>query len=566
MFARAGAPAALAALFVLAAPGSAFGIGLNPVSGLGLDPGSIAKSVVGKVIDALFGSIPGSLGDQALKVMLTYPDLSDGGQFGHLHAASVQTEPIAGCLLALCALLGFVHGLAHDGAGGGLQAGKRLVGSVIGIVAWPWLFAQAVAGANFVFVALLDTPVVRDGVGRGLSVALVAGFTPLGLFVRPVATVLFLVLLATKIAAVALLSLSFIAGPFACAVYPFPPLSHLAGACFQTLGAILLLPVIWALIVVVFAATGAGALSLDGGGMADAVTGPLVALTMLAMLIIALPFLLRRAHAAGMLPTLRGAAMAAGAAGRAGRLGAAVLGERAGARMSEHAAPPTRGGAGPDGRMTSVALPVHFMPETHAGSAPPTGSDGAARGGGASRSAGGGASSGVETRPGREGGGDESAAGSGMRAGSAASASSQPSPTSATSSATTGSGNASPAATAGGTTGPPLSTTSGKEPGTAVEGPPPRGAVSRPSAAGEPVDGSVPTSNDPRGAVRKEQSPAIDAATPSVALGDAQPVTREPTVILRRDTASGGPTGVLGDADPGPPPPVEAVRDEEQSE
>jgi len=334
-----------------AAPGVPLGL-------LGVDVGSLVTKAVKAAIDALFGDLAGTLGENALRVLLVYPDFTQEGEYGHLQAAVAQTAPIAYALVAFCALLGFAHGLATGGADGGLDAAKRFVGAFVGIWAWPWLYAKALAGANLFFTAMAGLPMVKQSVGQGLELAVIPG-APLGLMIGPIVAVLLLVVLGTKIAAVALLSVVFVGAPFALAVFPYPPLSHLTGALFQTLGAVLALPFVWSILVVVFAATGKGALTLDGAGVADNVTAPLVAMTLLVMMICALPFLLRRGHAAGLLPSLRGSGATLASRGLPARVGASEIAQRAGAHMTQAAAPPVRaGGPAADG------VPMDFAATT----------------------------------------------------------------------------------------------------------------------------------------------------------------------------------------------------------
>lgn len=321
-----------------------------------IDVVGMVEGVLKKAVEVLFGDPLSELGGEVLRVLLVYPDLATSEEFAELREAVAQLRTPSLLLLAAFTLMGFVRGLGLDGPDGGVDVVRRFFVGFFGIWFWSYLFSKGIAGANLFLEGLVELPAVEETIGAGLTTSFAAG-GPLGLLFAPLLGVLALILLGVKIAMTAMLALVFGLGTLAFAAYPFEPLSHLTGTLFQTLGACLALPAVWTVELVVFAGVGKGALVFSGADLAEELTAPLVAGTLLVMMIMTPFALLRWASMRGLLPTLQGGLSAAYYGSQVGRMvGVGAVGAQASGLLAQAAAPPPPGGSGPAASAPSMGF------------------------------------------------------------------------------------------------------------------------------------------------------------------------------------------------------------------
>ena len=150
------------------------------------------------------------------------------------------------------------------------------------ILAWPWLFGQAIDIANIVTLALLHAANANDNLWKTLgayfATAWAGGFLDLLTTAFLIATALLLVgLIVMKIVLMIVLAFLLVIGPIAIAFYPFEFLSRVLMLFGSVFLAVAMVPLGWAVLFALFTAFGASVVGfgnfvhagLIGGAMKD---------------------------------------------------------------------------------------------------------------------------------------------------------------------------------------------------------------------------------------------------------------------------------------------------------
>ena len=137
------------------------------------------------------------------------------------------------------------------------------------ILAWPWLFGQAIDLANTVTLAMLNAANaggnIYKAVGAVFTTAYAGGFLDLLTSAFVVATAMLLVgLIVMKIVMMVALAFIMVIGPIAIAFYPFEFLSRLLMLFGTVFLGLALIPLGWAVLFALFGAFGASMLDLNG--------------------------------------------------------------------------------------------------------------------------------------------------------------------------------------------------------------------------------------------------------------------------------------------------------------
>ena len=150
------------------------------------------------------------------------------------------------------------------------------------IIAWPWLFGQAIDIANAVTLAMLQAANANGNLWKTLAVYFVTawsgGFLDLLTTAFLIATVILLVgLIVMKIVLMVALAFLLVVGPIAIAFYPFEFLSRVLMLFGSVFLALAMVPLGWAVLFALFTAFGASVFGfsnfihagLIGGAMKD---------------------------------------------------------------------------------------------------------------------------------------------------------------------------------------------------------------------------------------------------------------------------------------------------------
>ena len=166
----------------------------------------------------------------------------------------------------MAALRYWASGFTAPGSFEAVQGMVRGAAAAGAMIAYPLVFEWLCVAGNLLTHALLDAPGVEDGVTKLMAAALVSSFTPLGVgaIASVIAVVVLVLLMVTKIVLATLLALLYVSGGLAVALWPLPETSWVARTWLQTLLAVLLWPVVWALCFALFAVLGRSAFSLKG--------------------------------------------------------------------------------------------------------------------------------------------------------------------------------------------------------------------------------------------------------------------------------------------------------------
>jgi hypothetical protein len=290
----------------LVLPSAAGAISLNPIDwiGKGIDVvtggvtggvASIGASVVVKGFIAILNSLFSGLEAHITLKILTWLTSSDAQSGGHVATLYSLTSGMAigllGAVLTVSFLRYWLSGLSLSGRGGfeAVEALLRTIAAVAGLLVWPFVFRQLIALGNVSSATILGDPALRSEIAKIINTVVFVTFTPtgvLGLFVSIVLAVagalLFLGLLFLKVMSGAALTFLYVAMPLAIIVWPLDELAWLSRHAFRAFFALVLIPVIWALIFATFAAVSVNALEFQGAsGFVNQVTQPLVAIAML---------------------------------------------------------------------------------------------------------------------------------------------------------------------------------------------------------------------------------------------------------------------------------------------
>jgi uncharacterized membrane protein YgcG len=286
----------------LLAPQSAQAISLNPLNLLspvtnglsGVGAGIFVRGFVA-ILNSLFSGAEAKLTLQVLTWLTSVGDQS-GGRITSLYGfTSGMALGLLGAVVTVSIVRYWVAGLSMSGSGGfeALEGLLRSIGAVGFLLIWPFTFGQLVALSNICSATILGDPALRADIAHLIDTVVFVTFTPgggislfLGVVVAAVGGILFIALLFLKVLLGAAVTFLYVAMPLACIVWPIEEASWLARYGMRAFIALLVAPVVWALIFATFAAVSVNALSFQGAhGFVNQVTQPLVAIAMLWMTI-----------------------------------------------------------------------------------------------------------------------------------------------------------------------------------------------------------------------------------------------------------------------------------------
>lgn len=279
-----------------AAPADA--LDLNPthwVSSLTGDVAGLGSSVFVRGFVAILNSLFTGLEAKLSLQVLTWLTLTADQTGGHVAALYNLTSGMAigllGAVLTVSIVRYWISGLSLSGSGGfeAIEGLLRTLAAVGFLLVWPFLFGQLIAVSNIASATILGDPSLRTEVAHIINTVVLVTFAPggaVGLFISIVVAVagaiLFLGLLFMKVMIGAAITFLFVAMPLAGILWPIDELSWVARYAVRAFVALLIVPVVWALIFATFAAVSVNALEFQGAhGFINQVTQPLVAIAML---------------------------------------------------------------------------------------------------------------------------------------------------------------------------------------------------------------------------------------------------------------------------------------------
>jgi hypothetical protein len=277
--------------------------------------------------------------------LLATPVYTDAGAYAELNELRSYVTVAGWALLTLVFTVAGVRYYASGfTSGGSYEAVEALArGGLAGgaLAVYPEVFGTLSVLTNHLTYGITHAPGVESGLTKLLAAATVANFTPLGIgtIAAVVAVVLLVLLLITKIVIATLLAVLYVAAPVAIGLWPLPETSWLARTWLQSLLAVLLWPVVWALCFALFAVMSASAFTLRGS-FGDELVKPWVAVAALFVSFKAPQLLARQAMLAGLTPSVgnttaralvygRAAVRTGGAEGVSGRFGSGAAGAAA---------------------------------------------------------------------------------------------------------------------------------------------------------------------------------------------------------------------------------------------
>lgn len=343
----------------LALPSSASALP-NPLdlvpSGLpNLDPTSWVVDGFKAILVFIFGD-PSELGRHLVNLLLALPILTDKKSFPDLNDyrsfVTGGAWGILGLSFVVASLRYWLSSYSGSGAYEAIQGFVKTVAAIVILLAFPIAFDQCVRLANALTAALVSAPAIKHGLSHGLvgtlsTAPMVGG--GMAMFIAIASIIMAMILLVVKVIVTALLAVLFVASPLAIAVWPIEEAAWLLRSLLQSIAALLLFPILWAICFATFAVLNNDALFPGNhGDLLNSILSPLI---VLASLIIAyrLPFaVLQQAMQAGIAPGIsRGVTHIVNVQRVTGRGGG-------GARPKAPAAAKTRLGRDPvTGRFTS---------------------------------------------------------------------------------------------------------------------------------------------------------------------------------------------------------------------
>lgn len=309
------APVALAGVFglivaaslALPAPAQALPI----IGGPSLNPADWAVDGFKAILQFVFGTSLDDLGKQLVNLLLAVPLLSDHAAFPRLNAYRAYVTYGAWGLLSLTFVVSCLrYWLASYTSSGAYEA---LQGFVKGCAAIAMLliFVPAFDGlsraTNMFTAALISGPVqptTGHGIAHALSMDAVAN-GGMGMMITIASIVMALVLLVVKVVVLVLLAVLYVASPLAIAIWPVEELAWPLRTLLQTMVALLIFPIVWALCFGVMSVLPVDA--LFPSGTTDSINSMLAPLVLLAAMIVAfkVPFaMLKQSMSAGMMPSV----------------------------------------------------------------------------------------------------------------------------------------------------------------------------------------------------------------------------------------------------------------------
>jgi hypothetical protein len=275
-----------------------------------LDPTQWVVDGFKAILRFIFGDQLDELGRHLVNLLLSLPLLTDTGAFPELNNYRAYVTGGAWGLLGLsfvvASLRYWLSSYSGSGAYEALTGFTRSAGAIVMLLIFPVAFDQVSRAINAFTAALVDNPIVGDGLGKGLvgtlSTAPFAG-GGIAMLIGIAAIIMALILLVVKVIVTALLAVLFVASPLAIALWPIEELSWALRSLIQAIVGLLVFPLLWAVCFGTFAVLGNDALFPgDNGDLINSVLAPLITL---AALIIAfrLPFaVLNQALKAGISP------------------------------------------------------------------------------------------------------------------------------------------------------------------------------------------------------------------------------------------------------------------------
>ena len=284
---------------------------LLPGGGIpGLDPSQWVVDGFKALLEWIFGDKLDDLGKNLVKLLLALPLITDTKAFPDLNEYRGYVTGGAWGILGLSFVVATVRywlsGYSGNGAYEALTGFVKTVVAIAILLMFPIVFDQVLRFANAMTAALIDPPVVERGLSKGMVGTIsTAPITDGGMqmLLAIVAIVLAMVLLVVKVIITALMAVLFVASPLAIALYPIEEAAWLMRTLLQSLAALAMFPILWAVSFATFAVLNTDAMFPGGNG--DLMTSILSPLIVLASLVIAfkLPFaVLQQAMNAGISP------------------------------------------------------------------------------------------------------------------------------------------------------------------------------------------------------------------------------------------------------------------------
>jgi len=296
-------------------------------------PDEIVSGIFKWLFKTFFG-IDAKIGRRALEFLVAHPIYSDKGEYPELNAlrsyVTAGAWSIWALVVTIAALRYWASGFTQSGSYEAIQGMARGAGAAAAIMVYPQVFEWLLVSANLFTHALLDAPGVRDGITKLLTAALVSNVVlgP-GAIATAIAVIVLILLVVTKIVLAAVLAVLFISGALAIALWPLEETSWMARTWLQTLIAVALWPVIWALCFAAFAVIGKAAFSVQGSFGKNLIE-PWVTVAALYVAFHVPRLVCRQAMSAGITPSLGGGISKTMIAGRtAGRMGGHAAGRGA---------------------------------------------------------------------------------------------------------------------------------------------------------------------------------------------------------------------------------------------
>lgn len=273
-----------------------------PAGFLGLPSVSeVVEAIADGFTQALAGAlVPGFLKSATVATIQWLVALPNPGSWTHVSALEGQMSWLGFSLMPVTLTIATIRywTLGLTGNAHPVSAVGRCIAGCGVLVAYPWIVAQAVAGANTLTHAILGLPEVSNGLSSLVTVlfggALLSGAGSAFAAVLVIVGVIFAAaLFAMQAFLTLLLSVLIVSGPPLIAVGAVPELSHLARGWARALGVVCMIPVCWTVLFAV-----AGALTLDAtdisggaGGLPGHITAAFAALATW-VLAVRLPLLL----------------------------------------------------------------------------------------------------------------------------------------------------------------------------------------------------------------------------------------------------------------------------------
>lgn len=277
-----------------------------------LDPTQWVVDGFKAILRFIFGDQLDQLGRHLVNLLLSLPLLTDQSAFPKLNTyrdyVTGGAWGILGLSFVIASMRYWLSSYSGSGAYEALTGFGRTAGAIVMLLAFPIAFDQASRGVNAFTAALVDNPIVGDGLGTGLvgtlSTAPFAG-GGIAMLIGIAAIIMALVLLVVKVIVTALLAVLFVASPLAIALWPIEELAWALRSLIQAVVGLLVFPLLWAVCFGTFAVLGSD--SLFPGNNGDVINSVLSPLITLAALVIAfrLPFaVLSQGLKAGISPGL----------------------------------------------------------------------------------------------------------------------------------------------------------------------------------------------------------------------------------------------------------------------